>query len=418
VSRLPLRVRLTLFFALAMAVVLAAVGAFVYLRLERSLTEQIDESLEARAAVLAPLVRRGDFSPVERSGGGDDEAFAQVLASDGTILAGARTRPREARTLAVPFRGGTLVVGAPLEDRDEALSSLLAQLLIGGPIALLLSSIAGYLLAGAALRPVEAMRRRAAEISADTAGRRLPLPAARDEIARLGETLNAMLARLEAGLDRERRFVADASHELRTPLALLKAELEVARRRPRSSEELEQVLRSASEEVDRLVRLAEDLLVLASAEEGGLRLREESIDARALLETVAARFATDGRPIEVVATTDTITGDRLRLEQALGNLVDNALRHGAGTVRLEAGATTLRVRDDGAGFPPEFLPRAFERFSRADQARARGAAGLGLAIVDAIARAHGGTASARNVEGGGAEVVISLRAHPPLIDES
>jgi two-component system, OmpR family, sensor kinase len=417
VSRLPLRIRLTLLFAGAMAVVLAAVGAFVYVRLGNSFTEQLDETLEARAAALAPLVRRGELAAVAPAGPADDESFVRVLGPRGEVLVGPRANDPNARTLSVPVGSRTLVVGASLEDRDEALDGLLAQLLVGGPIALLLSSFAGYLLAGAALRPVEAMRRRAAEISADTAGRRLPLPEARDEIFRLGETLNAMLARLEAGLARERRFVADASHELRTPLALLKAELELALRRPRSPEELELALRSAAEEAERLVRLAEDLLVLASAEEDGLRLRVESIDVRELLSAVARRFAVNGRAIEVVAVTETLVGDRLRLEQALGNLVDNALHHGAGTVRLEAGPGALRVSDEGPGFPVGFLAHAFERFSRADVARTRGAAGLGLAIVDAIARAHGGAASARNLDGGGAEVTISLPAHRALIRE-
>jgi two-component system OmpR family sensor kinase len=418
VTRLPLRLRLTLLFAVAMAVVLAVVGAFVYVRLEASLTEQIDESLEARAALLLPAVSRGDFRAVEAAAAGDDDVFAQVLGPGGEVVAGPRTPPREARTREVPFERGTLVVGASLEDRDEALDSLLAQLLVGGPIALLLSSLAGYALAGAALRPVEAMRRRAAEISADTAGRRLPLPDAHDEIRRLGDTLNEMLDRLEAGVRRERRFVADASHELRTPLALLRTELELALRRPRSPEELEAALRSAAEDADRLARLADDLLVLASASEDRLRLRPTSIDARELLEAVAGRFGADGRPIEVVVGADTITGDRAKLEQALGNLVENALRHGSGRVRLEAMPQGFRVTDEGEGFPPEFLPRAFERFSRADEARTGPGAGLGLALVEAIARAHGGTVSARNLDGGGAEVTITLPAHRPLIRES
>ena len=418
-SRLSLRVRLTLFFALAMAVVLAAVGAFVYFRLERSLTEQLDESLEARAALVVPRIERGDLSAVEEaSAADDDEAFVQVVARDGRVVAGPRVRPPDSRTVEVPFEHGTVVVGASLEDRDEALDSLLAQLLVGGPIALLLSSLAGYVLAGAALRPVEAMRRRAAQISADTAEQRLPLPEARDELHRLGETLNAMLERLEAGVVRERRFVADASHELRTPLALLRTELELALRRPRTSDELEAALRSAAEEAERLAHLAEDLLVLASASENGLRIEPTRLDARELLETVAQRFDRNGRSIEVSTDTDTITGDRLRLERALGDLVDNALRHGAGTVRLEATDDALRVSDEGAGFPPDFLHRAFERFSRADESRTGAGAGLGLALVEAVARAHGGAASARNRDGGGAEVTITLPAHRPLIDES
>jgi two-component system, OmpR family, sensor kinase len=285
------------------------------------------------------------------------------------------------RLLATPVDAAVVVTGASLEDRDEALGSLLTQLLTVGPIALLLSGLAGYLLAAAALRPV--------------------------------------VARLEAGLARERRFVSDASHELRTPLALLEAELELALRRPRSPDELRRALASAAEEVDRLTQLAEDLLVLARADEGRLPLRRSSVPLADLFDTIARRFGPraeeGGRVLDVFASpNEMVHADRLRLEQALGNLVDNALRHGAGAVRLEAerrdGEVMLRVSDEGGGFPEAFLPHAFERFARADEARGRGATGLGLAIVDAVARAHGGTAEAANRDGGGAVVTLTFPA--------
>jgi signal transduction histidine kinase len=268
------------------------------------------------------------------------------------------------------------------------------------------------------------MRQRAAEISSDRADRRLPLPPARDEIHRLGETLNDMLDRLEEGLARERRFVADASHELRTPLASLRTELELALRRPRSHEELTVALRSASEEVERLVRLAEDLLVLARADDGRLPLSLDRHTVREILDAVAGRFdaraGAAGRTLDVSAREDEpFTGDRVRLEQALGNLVDNALRHGAGTVELggkvENAAVTLQVSDAGDGFPADFLPHAFERFSRVDVARGGDGTGLGLAIVDAIARAHGGSAVAANAPRGGAEITLTIPAHRPFI---
>jgi heavy metal sensor kinase len=443
-SRLSLRLRLTLAFAAAMALLLTATGLFVYLRLQSTLDEQIEHSLRARADDVGALVRTGSGL-----GGGSarlaetEESFAQVLGPDGAVRSaspGLRAEPlldsellarasREttfaerdgARLLATPVsaRGETLVVvaGTSLEDRNEALDGLLAQLLLGGPIALLLASLGGYLLAAATLRPIETMRRRAAEISATTAGRRLPVPEADDEVARLARTLNEMLARLEAGLARERRFVAEASHELRTPLSLLKTELELALRRPRSAEELRAALSSAADETDRLALLADDLLVLARSDEGRLRLAAEPLAVSELLETVARRFGSRadeaGRTLEVDAPADaSVLGDPLRLEQALGNLVDNALRYGTGTVRLEGrpqdGLVALRVTDQGAGFPPDFLPRAFERFSRADESRARGSAGLGLALVEAIARAHGGTAAAGNRDGGGAEVTVCV----------
>jgi two-component system, OmpR family, sensor kinase len=419
-SRLPIRLRLTLAFALAMAVVLATVGALLYVRLANALDEQLEESLEARAAAL------GDSGALDT---GDDENVAQRLGPDGTPtssspgLESALVTPDEAaraRENSFFLTGEVagepvlllvtpgLVVGASLEDREEALDELLAQLLVVGPLALLLASAAGYLLASAALRPVESMRREAAEISGDAAAHRLSVPRARDEIRRLAETLNAMLGRLEDSLARERRFVADASHELRTPLALLQTELELALRHERTPGELEEALRSARDEVDRLSRLAEDLLVLARLDEGQLPLRTEQLAAPDLLNAVARRFDTrataEGRELEVESETVSLEGDRLRLEQALGNLVDNALRYGAGTVRLEAvrsdGHVELRVADEGEGFAPELLLVAFDRFTRRDRARGDGAAGLGLAIVAAIARAHGGSARAANSPSG------------------
>jgi two-component system, OmpR family, sensor kinase len=295
------------------------------------------------------------------------------------------------------------------EERDETLGSLLGLLLVGGPLALGAATFAGWLLAGAALRPVEAMRRRAAEISADTTGERLPVPASEDEIHRLGTTLNEMLDRLDAGLLRERRFVADASHELRTPLALLKTELELALRRPRTPEEQAAALRSAAEEVDRLVRLAEGLLLLATAEEEALR--PERVAARELVERVAARFGVEAGEAE-----GELVADPLRLEAALGNLVENALRHGAPPVRVsarrEGDRIVFAVADSGPGFPPGFLDRAFDRFARADTARTEAGAGLGLAIAAAVARAHGGEAAARTLARGGAEVTLALPGDP------
>jgi two-component system OmpR family sensor kinase len=446
-SRVPIRLRLTLAFALAMAAVLTATGVFLYFRLASSLDETIDEGLQARAAELAPLVARST-SPL-RGGAAGDEAFAQVFNRDGRVidatpqigerpLVGPDARERAARQgsltlersevqgieggarlLVIPLDGqsGTLVVGASLEERDEALRGFLGELFLIGPAALLLASLLGYGIATAALRPVEAMRAEADAVSGAEPGRRLPLPRSRDEVSRLGETLNAMLGRLESALERERSFVADASHELRTPLALLKAELDVALRRPRSREELEQALRSAAAETDRLAQLAEDLLVLARSDRGMLPLRTESVSARDLAARVAERFAhraqAASRTIEVDASPELdIVADGPRLEQALGNLVDNAFRHGGGAIRLSTAernrAVELHVVDEGPGFPPEFLSRAFERFTRADEARTRGGTGLGLAIAQVIAKAHGGSAHAVNRDGAGADVWLSI----------
>jgi signal transduction histidine kinase len=310
-----------------------------------------------------------------------------------------------------------LVVGATRADRTETLGGLRNELLIAGPIALALASIAGYFLAGLSLRAVESMRQRAAAISAETPGERLPVPRTGDELERLGETLNAMLARLENALEREREFVADAGHELRTPLALLRTELELALRHAEGPEELRDAVRASSEEVDRLAQLAEDLLLIAGSDRGKLPLRLETLETAELLDSIANRFEwraqEAGRRVRVVTPVAfRVRGDRLRLEQALGNLLDNALRYGKGEVRLSAaqtdGVVELHVTDEGSGFPPELMDQAFERFARLDQARARGGSGLGLSIVRAIAEAHGGSAHLANMNGSGADVWVSL----------
>jgi signal transduction histidine kinase len=450
-ARLPIRARVIGAFALAMTVVLAATGVFVYARVARDLGRNLDEDLRLRAQDVSVIVR-ARHAPLAADAGGRlverGESFVELVtpqgrvldatppigralllgpgelrrAARGTVFADRASAPgldEGARLLATPVdRGGrrlVLVVGATRENRAEALGNLRTELLVAGPIALLLAIALGYPLAGAGLRAVEEMRRRAAAISADRRGERLPVPRTGDELERLGVTLNEMLDRLEAGLERERGFVADASHELRTPLALLRAELDFALHHADSDEELRAALREASAETDRLVQLASSLLLIASSDGDRVELRREPLAARALLESVRNRFAwraaDAARGLSIDASEVGLSGDRIRLEQALGNLVDNALRHGDGAVHIEArpadGHVELHVRDEGPGFPDELLPRAFRRFESGDGH----GAGLGLAIVDAIARAHGGSAAARN-DGDGADVWIALPRLP------
>ena len=435
-KRLPIRIRLAVVFSAAMAAVLAGAGWFAYARVGADLSQALDQQLRGRAQDLSALVRRGgslgttDGRLVEQG-----EAFAQLLTRRGRIvdatpplggtvllrpgeLARARDRAlfvnrpsvpgldEPARLLAVPLPRFVLVAGASRENRAETLNSLRDAFLIGGPLVLLLASLAGYQLAGAALRPIESMRRRAAAISSASLDERLPVAPSGDEVSRLGGTLNAMLARIEGGLARERRFVADASHQLRTPLALLKTELELALGRARSEDELRSALVAAAESTDRLSRLAEDLLLLARAEEGRVPLEYEQTDVMDLLQDLAGRF-----DVRVEAEPLVLSADRLRLEQALGNMLDNAVRYGGGKVTLTAqerdGTVELHVLDRGAGFPEGFLPRAFERFSRGRPTEGDGS-GLGLAIVETIAVAHGGRAGAANRPDGGADVWLAL----------
>ena len=422
-------------FALATLVVLAAVGAFVHAQVRADLDEALDAGLHARVADLVALAAR--TGTLGGAGGVEgEEAFAQLLDGRGRVTGrygaarGAALTAAEAarapltverhvggvdgtaRMVARPVPGRDLVVvaGASLEDRDETLTGLVAAFALAGPLAVAAASAIGWILAGLGLAPVEAMRSRAARISLSAPGERLPLPAARDEIHRLGQTLNDMLARLEGAFERERRFVADASHELRTPLTVMKAEIETALRTA-TDPDVREPLAAALAEVDQLAQMADDLLLLARAGEGGMALELEALDVRELLEQARTRFLAradaEGREIRVEAPAGLhAEGDPVRLRQALGNLVDNALRHGAGAIDLVARADghTLRitVRDDGGGVDED---AAFERFARGPAARGASGAGLGLAIVRAVAEAHGGSAG---LDGAAVEVRLPL----------
>src|SRR5918999_699785 len=255
-----------------MAVVLAATGLFLYLRLQSDLDGAADQGLREARSLRGP---DDGFAQVVGPGGAVVDATAglvddPLLAPDELQQARAGQRSfvrtiddEQVRLLGKPVAAQhqrlVVIVGASLAQRDEALADLRARLGVGGPIALLLASVAGYLLAAAAPRPVERMGERAATISAASSGRRLPVPRAEDEISRLGVRLNEMLARLDGGLERERALVANASHELRTPLALLKTEIEFSLDDPHSAPELAAALRSAREETDRLAQLADHL---------------------------------------------------------------------------------------------------------------------------------------------------------------
>jgi signal transduction histidine kinase len=454
-SRLPIRLRVTAAFAMAMAVVLAGSGLYLYLRLDSHLAAALDRDLRLRAQDLAALVSQPHAALAKDDGGRliePGESYAQLLSPNDRVLdatkplGGAPLLSRAellrakhwpiyldqpsvpglnegSRLLATQVTRGNvpvvLVVGTTKQNDVETLAGFRDELLIAGPIALLLASGLGYLLAGLSLRQVESMRRQAAAISAETPGRRLPVPTTGDEVQRLGETLNEMLDRLEAAFERERDFVADAGHELRTPLALLRTELELALRQARTPEELRAAIRLSSYEADRLSQLAEDLLLIARTDRGRLPLRVEPVPVDALFAAIRSRF--EWRAAELGKTVTSapadgllVPGDRIRLEQALGNLVDNALRYGGDEVTLEAarrnGNTELHVRDNGDGFAHDFIPRAFERFARPDAARSGGSSGLGLSIVKAIAESHDGSAHVANLAPGSTDAWLSLPA--------
>jgi two-component system OmpR family sensor kinase len=453
IRRLPIRLKLTLAFTIVMAVVLTATGFFLYLRLRTELDNRLDQGLHTRLQVVSTLLQHGatggaEAALRESNQGRDGTGFAQILTANGRVLGATEglhrapllsaTEIRRAasgtstfdldsdlaevgavRVIASPVhtpqRDLVVAVGTSLEDRNQALSNLRALLLVGEPTALLLAALAAYAVISAALRPVEAMRTRAAAISAEDLGQRLPLSAGRDELRRLGETLNEMLVRLEDGLIRERAFVADASHELRTPLTMLKAELELMKRERPAGAAFDEALSSALGDTDRLARLTDDLLLLARGDRDRFPLSLQTVSVAELLADVAARYAK--ADVNVRSTPDgsaslSAVADRARLEQALTNLVDNALRYGASPVELSAkerdGSIELHVSDEGPGFPPAFIAHAFERFTQADASHGNDGAGLGLAITWMIAQGHGGSAHAANRVTGGADVWIAI----------
>lgn len=450
-ARLPIRVRVAATFALVMAVLLSVAGAGLYVALGATLRSSIEDGLRTRTSDVAALASdaatepRGTSPLTERG-----ETVAQILSADGrvldssTALRGTRlltadqvrraragtvlldrptlVRPVDdddtTRLLARPAtaagRRVIVVVGATLEPVEIAQHRLAKLLLVGGPVLLLLASLAGYGAAAGALRPMDRMREAAATIRTGRSGTRLEVPLAGDEVARLAVTLNGMLDRLDDAFRRERSFVDDASHEMRTPLALVKGELELAMREGATIEELRAGVASAAEENDRLVQLAQDLLVLARAEDGAAFVGDGDVALGDVVDRLRGSFSPPG--VEVVLSpahgTVRIPGDAAVLERVVGNLVRNAVAAGAGRIEVRAaepGETVeVHVLDDGPGFPALFLPRAFERFARADGARGRGGTGLGLAIVRSVAEAAGGSAGAVNRADGGADVWISL----------
>jgi two-component system, OmpR family, sensor kinase len=438
--RARITVRIVTAVVLAMCVVLLAASAFVFWRVSYALDRQLDQDLRAYTDVVIRAVIAGGQLPADNPG-----EVAQTYRPDGTLLdksdRGVRRlvsvqTVRSATTAAQevdlepllppparnPYRvryqrvdtPGTPVVLATAISRrkhDEALRELLLQLTIADLATVLAASVVGWGATRAALGPVENYRRAAATAGGDPSAR-LPVdPNRDDELTRLGTTLNTLLAEIESGQRRERQFLADASHELRSPLALLAAEVEWARHRPRTPEELDQVLISVGDQTARLARLTDALLDLEEANENS-RIRREPIKLSLLVGTSIAPFqaaaAEAGRAIHVTADDTVVSVEPRWIELSLGNLVGNALKHGAGTVEVNARSDqdTIRieVRDQGEGIPKDLGMAAFERFARADEARTTPGNGLGLAIVDAVVRRHNG-----HVEliPGGVRIVLS-----------
>ncbi|MFQ5948139.1 MAG: ATP-binding protein [Acidimicrobiia bacterium] len=433
---LGVRARITLLAVVVVGVVLV-LGALAFVRLTRSRIESsITAGATARAEGVVALVEAGALK--DPLPGRDPEFLAQVVDNSGQVVAADRAiqgipaftgsavaigqqaeftvdslfeaaedeleeiedeGPYSVVAIGVDLSegSGAVLVAASLEPSADARNAVVPVLSLGLPFLLGIVAATTWFLTGRALRPVERMRSEVIQISAADLDRRLPVPQARDEIHRLALTLNQMLERLEASATRQRRFVADASHELKSPLAALRTMVDVALEDPEPDDQL-QALRDLGVEVDRMERLANDLLYLASYDEARPPERREEVD----LDQVVGREGSSLRQRSPVAVDSSglaparIVGDPDRLAQLVRNLADNAARYARSTVWLETavenGEAVLAVSDDGPGIPPADSERVFERFVRLDDSRTRdrGGAGLGLAVSRAIARSHGG----------------------------
>ena len=458
-----LRFRLTVWYCTTLTVVLLAFGVTVYVTVQHRMVHHHDEPLlEMAAAVqhilneqpdchdllpdqLQTLDHLGRLILVHEVEGGH-EIFYESPGMKANALAPAVgglgwDTSRKAhlttiqenglpwRVLSMPYesrlgRKGIIRLMENLGDIEETLRSLRLALLLMTPAAIAVAAAGGFWLSGKALAPVDQITRRAREIEATNLDQRLPEAESDDEIGRLANTLNHMFGRLEASFEAMKRFTADASHELRTPLATLRNTIDVTLERPRSQEEHRTALESVGEEVERLQAIVADLLLLARADAGRLVMRREPIDlgqlASSLATTYEPRLQERGIDLRIdLAGPGRILGDERWLFQAVGNLLDNALKFTPDrgrivlAVREALGQVSLAVSDSGPGLPEESLDRIFERFFQAESSRNRHAnagAGLGLAIVAWIVQAHGGTITAANDAGGGARFQFDLPA--------
>jgi heavy metal sensor kinase len=437
--RLPIRARMTAWYVILLAAIIVVVGAFLVLRLRSDLTDAVDRTLHPAAAQIADGYR-AEGAPeavdVARSVLTGERPAAQILDPSGRVAVSigdpvARTPMLTRADAAAVLRGGELtrtvelgradqrfrLVARPTSRRgqrqvavaavsmgsvDRSVRRVLVLLLIAGPAALLATALGGWWLARRALRPIDRMTARAAAIDLDRIDDRLVVPHTGDEVAQLATTLNAMLDRIGQGIEEQHRLVADASHELRTPLAAMRSEIDVSLRADDLPPAARRVLESAREEVDRMTRTVDDLLVLASLDEGRLELLAEPLDLHDVVAHAVSSLdplaRTRGISLSVDGPAAIAVGDADRLGHAVRNLVENAIKFSpdggevVATTWAADGEVGVTVRDQGPGVAPEVRERIFDRFFRADPARTRstGGGGLGLAISREIALAHAG----------------------------
>ena len=464
---MPLRIQLTLWYGSALAGVLIAFAVVVYAVMDKGLKDEVDRELQRAAIVAVRSLEQKGFGPFMQFEDLSDQfpelavvdKFFQIFSPTGRItiqspnlrttdiplsrialesaFAGKTTFesakfPGESpiRLVSVPIViQGTLVnivqVGTSLGAVEEALRRLLLVLLLTGPAALSLSLVGGWFLAGRALRPVGDMTSAAQRITAGDLSQRLSVPSSGDEIGRLAGTFNEMIARLDMSFRQIRQFSADASHELRTPLTVMKGETELALRRSRPADEYRRVLESNLEEIDRMKGIVDELLFLSRADLGEVKLEQEPVKLDVLVADIQRQASVLGQDQQIQVTLGDLTpvvvmGDEWRLHELLLNLVDNAVKDSwpGGTVELsltqDGSSAKVSVTDRGIGIPPDAQARIFDRFYRAENARAHSkkGTGLGLALCKWIVEAHQGRVEVQSTPGEWSRFTVVLPLAP------
>lgn len=464
---MPLRVRLTLWYGTALALILIIFSTVLYVMTARSLRDAVDQSLEGTAAAAVRALEERGFLPLVDEGElmsqfpelARIDKFFQIFSPSGTItirspnvkqhelplsrralevaysghsLFESAQYPKEPplRLISVPivYRGSLLYiiqVGTTMDSVEHTLNRLLLVLLVSMPVALAVSLAGGWFMAGRALRPVDAITLAAQRIAEGDLTQRLTAPASADEIGRLTNTFNDMIDRLETSFRQIRQFSSDVSHEMRTPLTVMRGETELALRRPRENEDYKAVMESNLEEIDRMTRIVDELLFLSRADMGEVKMEHLTVPLDWLIEDVQRQASLLGQEQNIQVTLISnvpavVSGDELRLRELFLNLVDNAIKYSrfGGTVEMaltiEQGQARLSVTDHGIGIAEEDWPQIFDRFYRTDNARAhtKKGTGLGLAICSWIAESHHGRIEVQSQVGEGSTFTVWLPLVP------
>ena len=449
-----LRVRFALWTSSLFLAILAFFGVYVYFSMARGLSAALDNSLTINASQVAAglniangklilsdslmeapenadLRGRGftirilspQGAPIQEFGSfrnlpvSLDQSFATFSDPTANITVRIYSQPVYDNNILVAI----VQVAQSLDDIQNTLQRLLVTLLISVPILVIIAGVSGYFLAARGLAPIDQIILTTRRISGEDLSARLNIPVTDDEVGRLTQTLNDMLARLDDSFQRERQFTNDASHELRTPLTAMQAILGVIREKRRTPKEYEQALDDLNEETDRLRTLVENLMRLARGEK-----RSDYLYEIINLSTLISDVADSLRPLaetkgltlsSAIPETFTMLGDSDELIRLFVNLLDNAIKyteHGtiAITTQKNAKEIAINIEDTGIGISPEHLPHIFDRFYRVEESRVTRGAGLGLAIAQEIAIAHNGIIEAHSTTGRGTTFTVRLPEKP------